>query len=429
MSGNPAAPQSRPDFSGLSDPVAIEALFDALDLGAFFLEFESRTTSSGTGPFSRLIHPMIVAGITEDNLSRRIENYLHTTHANNLPVTFHVVIREADDQFEVLLFRGNDGGVGVHWIQGNRARAAMAPLPSDIPRGLPTPGPTSPNVASEMLRFWEDVLRGLDFTAYFNSTWGQSPSATINITNPAHEDEALARINGALAAVQRGALLPPNETIYPVSIQRADGTPFFRPTDWDVPLLETAAVPGAAVNQSPRSVPVAVVNNSPRSSLSHTMVSVSPRPEGRSGSNAGSGLGDGRDGLMPPAPNIPSFMPRPNPRNSGRRPNILPKPNFGFTNGPTAGHPPPAMHQWSPVFPNQPPRPPLAPWPSTTRLTRLPNQFLVPQVPVMPQFRTVQVPFLPAHEWGTLYGPVRPWQVPRRTPYASPPTPYRFSVY
>ncbi|KAJ7031115.1 hypothetical protein C8F04DRAFT_1397448 [Mycena alexandri] len=239
MSGNATVPQLRPDFSALSEPVAIEDLFDALDLDASFLEFESRTTSSGTGPFSRLIHPMIVTGITEGDLANRIENYLRTTHGSNLPATFYVVIREAGDQFEVLISRGNGGGVRVQWTRGNRARAAIAPLPIDIPRGLPIPGPISPNVGEETLRFWEDVLLGLDFTAHFNSVWGHSPSAMIHITNPAHEDAALARINTAVAAFQRGAL-PSNETIYPVSIQRADGTPFFRPTEWDVPLLDSA---------------------------------------------------------------------------------------------------------------------------------------------------------------------------------------------
>ncbi|KAJ7165841.1 hypothetical protein C8R46DRAFT_1219629 [Mycena filopes] len=474
--------QPRPDFSALSEPAAIETLFDALDLGPFFVEFDHRTTSSGTGNFSRHIDPIILAGMTEDELAERLEHFTHAIHHSQLPNTFHVVIREARDAFEVLISRGGGQDLRVQWTIGARVRAALAPLPVDIPRGLPAPGPIPWHVCQETLRFWEDVLRGLDVVSV-----GQEPSATITITNPEHENEALARINSALDSVQRGRLsLPPGGTIYPVLIRRRNGTPIFHSTSWDVPFLNAAAPPPA---------PGAEPDHSPSTSHSNTLVTPSPMasPAARWRPRDAH-----RYGQMPPPPPIQSFMPRPTtsvprqarnadnygqmpppppvsssmprpttsaprqsrdtdrysqvpppttvptsmprPTTSAPRPrlNIPPKTSVAPapTSAPTARPPPPpppAVHPRPPVFPGQPAGPPLAPWPPAFAARGVAPQFqflFAPQAPVLPQFRTAHIPFLPAHAWGTLYGPVRPWQIPRRTAYPkAPPPPRRCSVY
>ncbi|KAJ7174392.1 hypothetical protein C8R46DRAFT_1251861 [Mycena filopes] len=444
--------QPRPDFSALSESAAIEILFDGLDLGPLFVEFDRRTTSSGAGNFWRHIDAVILAGITEDELAERLEYFGYGIRDSQLPNTFHVVIREARDAFEVLISRGGGQDLRVQWTMGSRALAASAPLPVDIPRGLPVPGPISWHVCQETLRFWEDVLRGLDVVSV-----GQEPSATITITNPEHENEALARINSALDSVQRGRLsLPPGGTIYPVLIRRRNGTPIFHSTSWDIPFLNPAAPPPA---------PGAEPDHSPSTSHSNTLVT--PSPMASSAARWRPRDAD-RYGQMPPPPPVSSSMPRPTtsaprqsrdtdrysqvpppttvptsmprPTTSAPRPrlNIPPKTSVAPapTSAPTARPPPPpppAVHPRPPVFPGQPAGPPLAPWPPAFAARGVAPQFqflFAPQAPVLPQFRTAHIPFLPAHAWGTLYGPVRPWQIPRRTAYPkAPPPPRRCSVY
>ncbi|KAJ6579537.1 hypothetical protein DFH09DRAFT_1445651 [Mycena vulgaris] len=208
-----------------------------------------------------------------------------------------------------------------------------------------------------------------------------------------------------LDAVNRGDIsLPAGGHIFPCSIESEDGAYTFNPAGWFDPYQ---ADPRRFFKNRGADTPGPTV-----AALLPTPSDATSTPSAQSDSHWDTS--SDTEVEYTTAENVADDIPRPRDQDPGNGP-AQPEPDHDANGG--GPHPWHGRPQYPVGLPNQPAVPPNVPPPNNAFpwAGAPPALRQAPQIPVaFPWNRTVHIPFVPAHQWGTLYGPHR--RVARRTP-------------